>query len=93
MEKTNWADNYQFYGLLICTILGGFLFAEPGTPFAALTAAVFLFWAVGVFRFASKRQKELRILQIKLTCQVGKELDDTKARIEEIMSKPFWAIL
>ncbi len=40
----NWHYDAPLYAVLFLVLLLGFSFAEPGTPFAAFTVAVFLFW-------------------------------------------------
>lgn len=91
--ETNWLDNAPLYVLMLMIILFGFIFAEPGTPMAAFSVVVFLFWIVGIYRFASSRQARLECvlaLQQKSKQDIDPSVFDELARD---MAKPFWAIL
>lgn len=91
--QTNWFDNAPLYLLMLMIIVFGFLFAEPASLMAAFTVAVFLFWIVGVYRFASRRQARLeciQALQLKSKSEISPSVLDEMAKD---MEKPFWAIL
>ena len=88
----NWLYDAPLYSVLFLLILFGFTFAEPGTPFAAFTVAVFLFWIVGIYRFAKKRQSKLKSIQ-HLLKDAGNGVDAKRlVELEKDMVKPFWAI-
>lgn len=90
--QTQWLDNAPLYIVMLMVIVYGFVFAAPGTPFAALAVAVFLFWMVGIYRFANSRQTRLQCIQ-----ELQKESRDIAPTVLEQlakdMEKPMWAIL
>ncbi len=91
--QTNWLDNAPLYVFMSMIILFGFFFAEPGTLMAVFPVTVFLFWIVGVYRFASRRQARLESIQ---ALQLKSKLEISPSVLDELakdMAKPFWAIL
>jgi maltodextrin utilization protein YvdJ len=91
--QTNWFDNAPLYVLMLMIIVFGFLFAEPGSLMAAFTAAVFLFWIVGVYRFASRRQSRLECVHALLSQSNYEIAPSVLDELARDMAKPFWAIL
>lgn len=90
--SVNWHYDAPLYVVLLLIIILGFAFAEPGTPFAAFTVAVFLFWVVGIYRFAKNRQSKLERMQ-RLLKDSGNGVDPKlMVELEKDMVKPFWEI-
>ena len=88
---TLWLDNAPLYVVMLIIIVYGFAFAAPGTSFAAFAVAVFLFWMVGIYRFASARQARLQCIQ----ALQQESHDIAPAVLEQLaqdLAKPLWAI-
>lgn len=88
---TQWLDNAPLYLVMLMIIVYGFAFAVPGSPFAVLAGAVFLFWMVGIYRFASARQARLQCIQA--LQQESRDIAPTVLeQLAKDLAKPLWAI-